>query len=313
LAQDPRDLLVEAGDARAAVHHEDEQIGLVHRLEHLAAHALHQVGLAARIETAGVHDGGLPALEDHGAVEAVAGDAGHVAHERAPAADEPVEERGLAHVRAAHDGDDRAQHLRRRLPSPYRPRSAARRAGASGSTGVTGAPREAARSAGVRSSRKTPAPSRIATAGTSTSSPRSWPAARACSSWIWMSRPVSSPATPMPRPKNSLATGTRLARSPPTTTRSSSARIRGANISPVTTVTCRGRARRAGRRLTARAKASSKRRTRPMPSSATAKPSYSRAPGSGRPAWRYSSSAAHTKRVPSVSRNSRCQPSTART
>ncbi len=129
------------------------------------------------IEAAGVHDGGLPALEHRGAVEAVARDAGHVAHERAPPADEPVEERGLAHVRAAHDGDDRAQHVRRRLPGPYRPSRAARRAGASGSTVVTGVPSEAARSAGVRSSRKTPAPSRIATAGTSTASPSS-PAAR---------------------------------------------------------------------------------------------------------------------------------------
>ncbi len=49
--------------------------------------------------------------------------------------------------------------------------------------------------------------------------------------------------------------------------------MRGANSSPVTTVARRGRESGAGGRVSARVHASSKRRTRPMPSSATAKPS----------------------------------------
>ena len=63
--------------------------------------------LLAGHEAAGVDDGELPALPLGVRVVAVAGDAGRRPHERQAPADQAVEERGLAHVGAADDGDQR--------------------------------------------------------------------------------------------------------------------------------------------------------------------------------------------------------------
>ena len=105
-AQHAGDLGVERGHARPRVDDEEHQVGLVHRHQHLLAHALDERLLRRGIEAAGVDDGRLPALERHLAVQAIAGDAGHVAHEGAPLAHQPVEQRGLADVGTADDSDD---------------------------------------------------------------------------------------------------------------------------------------------------------------------------------------------------------------
>src|SRR5262249_52759534 len=183
----------------------------------------------AGIEASGVHDRGVPAFEADQAVEAVAGGAGDVTHERAAAVDETGEERRLAGGRGGRDRDDRAEGRRRSAHAGQRAGSAA--PGVGGTAG-TGTPRSRARSPGVRSSRKPPSPSRTATPGTRISSPTLPAVAR----WRWMSRPVSSPATPIPRPKSSFGTAAMRTRSAAGSS-ASNAVMRGANISPVTTVT----------------------------------------------------------------------------
>ena len=95
-----RDLEVERRRALARVDDEQDEVGLLDRRVDLPAHGLDQRLRRERIEAARVDDRGLPALEAHLAVEPVARHAGHVAHERLAAADEAVEERGLADVRA---------------------------------------------------------------------------------------------------------------------------------------------------------------------------------------------------------------------
>ena len=82
----------------------------------------HEVGGRLGLEPAGVDHGGLPPLEGHRAVEAIAGDAGHVAHERAPVTDEPVEEGRFADIRPADDGDDGAHGSSLRRAGACRPR-----------------------------------------------------------------------------------------------------------------------------------------------------------------------------------------------
>ena len=108
--EDAGDLLVERGQARAAVHDEDDEVGFRDGRQHLVAHGRDQIGLGAGVEAARVHYRRLPALEDGGAVEPVARDPRHVVDEGATAPDEAVEERGFAHVGPAHESDDRTDH-----------------------------------------------------------------------------------------------------------------------------------------------------------------------------------------------------------
>ena len=112
LAQQPRDLFVERRRARPRVDDEGDEVGVVHRGQHLPAHALDERLGGAGIKAAGVDDRRLPALEMDLAVEAVAGHARRIAHDRLAASDEAVEQRGLADVRPANDRDYGAQHGR---------------------------------------------------------------------------------------------------------------------------------------------------------------------------------------------------------
>ena len=59
-----------------------------------------------QLEAAGVDHREVAAVPFAGAIDAVAGRAGEVLDDRHPLTDEPVEERGLADIRAADDGDD---------------------------------------------------------------------------------------------------------------------------------------------------------------------------------------------------------------
>ena len=74
--------------ARASTH-EEHEVGLVQRGQHLPPHALDQRLDRRGIEAAGVDHRGLPALEGDLAVEPVTGDAGDVAHD-APGAGRPA-------------------------------------------------------------------------------------------------------------------------------------------------------------------------------------------------------------------------------
>jgi hypothetical protein len=104
------DLAVERGRPGAGIDDEQHEIGFLDRDEHLPSDPFDQ-GLVRRgVEATGVDDGGLPPFEGDLPVQSVAGDAGHVAHQRAPLAHEPVEQRGLADVGPAHDRDDRSHH-----------------------------------------------------------------------------------------------------------------------------------------------------------------------------------------------------------
>ncbi len=117
--EDPCDLEVERRRPDARVDDEHDEIRLLDREEHLAADALDQGLLGRGIEAAGVDHGRLPPLEAHAAVEPIARHAGRVTDERLASADETVEERRLADVRAPDDRDDRTDHPGR---SPVRNR-----------------------------------------------------------------------------------------------------------------------------------------------------------------------------------------------
>ena len=103
--QDAYDGLVGVGDADHRVDHEEHGVGQRHRHLGLGADGL---GHAARVgvPAAGVDHGEGAAVPVGVVVDAVAGDAGTVLDDGLAAADDPVDQGGLAHVGAAHDGQD---------------------------------------------------------------------------------------------------------------------------------------------------------------------------------------------------------------
>ena len=116
-AQVARDVVVLRAQAAARVEHEDHHIGLGHRLArllgHLAQHAVGGVGL----EAAGVDDDELAPVDLGVAVVAVARQAGKVGDDGVAAVRQPVEQRGLADVGPADDGQDRL-HCGRKANNP---------------------------------------------------------------------------------------------------------------------------------------------------------------------------------------------------
>ena len=111
LAQDPDDGLVVVGDPDPGVDHEQHRVGDVHRDLGLRADALGQPARVG-VPAAGVDDGEGAAVPDGVVGDAVAGDAGDVLDHGLAAADDPVDQRRLAHVGAADDGQDRARGCR---------------------------------------------------------------------------------------------------------------------------------------------------------------------------------------------------------
>ena len=105
-AQHRADRLVGVGDPDRGVHHEHDHVGELGRDLRLLGDAQPHAG-RARIPPAGVDEGEPRPPPGRLVGDPVAGDAGHVLHHRLAAADDPVDERGLADVRAAHDRDDR--------------------------------------------------------------------------------------------------------------------------------------------------------------------------------------------------------------
>ena len=105
LAQQADQFEVGAGEFGASVDHHDDGGGFVERDARLTVDfGRDQVFLFGQ-NAAGVDDAQMAAAPLGVAVEAVAGDAGFVADNGAARAHDAVEERGLADIGAAHDGD----------------------------------------------------------------------------------------------------------------------------------------------------------------------------------------------------------------
>ena len=114
--QDPTDLGVFLGDADGDVDHHEHDIGFLDRALGLVAHLLRQRFVGGD-PAAGVDhpEGAAVPLRDE--FLAVAGDPGLLLHDRFAAADEAVDERGLAHVGPSDHRDD-GQRTDVRLTSP---------------------------------------------------------------------------------------------------------------------------------------------------------------------------------------------------
>ena len=99
-------LLVGRREAGGGVDEEQDHVGLADREPGLLLDL--QLDLVGRVdlEAAGVDDDEPPPVPVGVAVHPVARRAGPVLDDRLAAADEAVEQRGLAHVGAADDGDD---------------------------------------------------------------------------------------------------------------------------------------------------------------------------------------------------------------
>jgi hypothetical protein len=98
-------LMVERRDARRHVDQEQDQVRLLDRNPRLDLHPLLDVAARLELEATGIDHGEVPAAPVGLAVGAVAGRARHVLDDHHALADEAVEERGLADVRTADDGD----------------------------------------------------------------------------------------------------------------------------------------------------------------------------------------------------------------
>ena len=89
------------GHAGARVDEEQHGVAIGERRLGLGAHAPRQRLAVARLQAGGVDDGEDEIAEPRFAFAAVAGDAGLVVDQRQLAADQPIEQRRLADVRAA--------------------------------------------------------------------------------------------------------------------------------------------------------------------------------------------------------------------
>ena len=105
--QEPGKLLIQRQDARAPVHHQHQLVGLVNGHLRLAENFRRHLVRTFWNQAACVHDLELFPQPFGRRVEAVARHAGLVAHQRPAAPANTVEERGLAHVRPAKNGNAR--------------------------------------------------------------------------------------------------------------------------------------------------------------------------------------------------------------
>ena len=103
-AQQVGDLGVVVSDPGGGFHHEEDHVGLVDGDDHLLADLLLEGVVRAGGPAAGVDDREFGAAPFAFAVMAVAGYARGLIDNGLAHADQPVEEGGLAHVRASYDG-----------------------------------------------------------------------------------------------------------------------------------------------------------------------------------------------------------------
>ena len=104
-AQHGGEMPVERRDAGARVDEEEADVGGPHRRLGLHPHAAGEALRRGLVEAGGVDGGEAEAAEPRVALAPVAGDARQVVDQRQPAADEPVEQRRLADIRPADDGN----------------------------------------------------------------------------------------------------------------------------------------------------------------------------------------------------------------
>ena len=104
LAQLRGHLLVGGGEAGAAVHQEQHHVRFAHRLQGLVGHRPVDA-LLAFADAAGVDHRVGAVAQAAVAVLAVPGEAGEVRHDGVTGAGKAVEQRGFAHIGAAHQGD----------------------------------------------------------------------------------------------------------------------------------------------------------------------------------------------------------------
>ena len=100
-------VVVLRGHPRTRVDHKDDHIGLGHRLLRLFGHLFVDARAGIGLKTTRVNDNELLTPLLAVAVMAVTGQARKVCHDGVPALGEAVEQRGFAHIRAAHQGQYR--------------------------------------------------------------------------------------------------------------------------------------------------------------------------------------------------------------
>jgi hypothetical protein len=130
-AQHAGELAVERGHALARVDHEEDEVGLLGRRLGLAAHARLEAAAFRILEARGVEDPEAQRAELSPPLPPVARQARRVVDERKAPAGEPVEQRRLADIGPADDGDGEgplAGRAARRIRSRHRQRSATRSA-----------------------------------------------------------------------------------------------------------------------------------------------------------------------------------------
>ncbi len=89
------------------VHHEDQHVGLRDRHLRLVPDQGQHPFVGARVEPARIHQSERTSPKGGLGVVAIARDPGHVVHDGGAMAENPVEQRGLPHVRPADNGDGR--------------------------------------------------------------------------------------------------------------------------------------------------------------------------------------------------------------
>ena len=112
MTQDRGELLVAGGDPGPCVEDEQDEVGLGDRAASLVGDLLRQRRRVGDVDAAGVDEQEAvpsPLADD---LLAVARDAGRLVDDGLARAGQPVDERRLAHVREADDGDGAEQLLR---------------------------------------------------------------------------------------------------------------------------------------------------------------------------------------------------------
>src|SRR5579862_2386429 len=107
LAQQSNQLKVGPGERGAAIHDHDDGGGFIERDARLTKNFRWDEILVFRNDAAGVDDAEIAPAPLGVAIEAVASDAGLVANDGATRTHNAVEQRGLAHVGATDDGEQR--------------------------------------------------------------------------------------------------------------------------------------------------------------------------------------------------------------
>ena len=98
--------MIRGGEARLNVRQKHDNGGVFNGDLSLIPHELQNLVVSPGLDAAGVDEGELPAIPVCLSVNPVPGDARGILHDRKPSADQLVKQHGLAHIRAAHNGND---------------------------------------------------------------------------------------------------------------------------------------------------------------------------------------------------------------